>query len=245
MLRSFNPAFDAAAMRLIESARRDSDALDALAKSAYAELSRGISGGVALACGPLSALPEALSSRVLLLAVKAVLGSRKDFELKHVDAALSLLNKGAGAHLDLPHKLTAALGYGELLIIRRISYIFDLPLQAITETPFGAFTLGGDTGSDNAAPYCALLGAEKLRCARARTRREGDWMRPKGLGGRKKVQDILVDKRIPRIYRDSLPLLAVDSEVLWIPGVCASEEPDNAVAVGFAPNADWPLNSFM
>ncbi len=237
ILRRYNPSFDEAALRLMENARRDNDALDEMAKSAYAELSRPISGGVALKSEPLSTLPEAISSRVLLLGVESVLSSRKDFELAHVSGVLSLLKKGAGAQMDLPHKLTAALGYGELLIIKAISYIFYLPLKAKTETPLGTFMIGGQD-----APFSTPLSREKLDSACARTRRPGDWMRPKGLGGRKKVQDILVDGKIPRVYRDSLPLIAVEDEVLWIPGVCAAEAPMDAVCVGFAPNGAWPLN---
>ncbi len=240
VLRRYNPAFDDAAMRLIEHARRDNDALDAMAKSAFSELSRRVPGGVALKCEPLSALPEALSGRVLLMAVESVLGSRKDYELTHVSGALALLGKASGAQMDLPHKLTAALGYGELLIIKAISYIFYFPFQAVTETPLGTFSL---CGSESGASFCAPVGSIALGSACARTRRPGDWMRPKGLGGRKKVQDILVDNKIPRVYRDSLPLIAMDDEVLWIPGVCASEPPEDAVCIGFAPNEAWPLNT--
>ena len=54
MLRRYNPAFDDAALRLMENARRDNDALDAMAKSAYSRISRNISGGVALKSEPLS-----------------------------------------------------------------------------------------------------------------------------------------------------------------------------------------------
>lgn len=237
LLRSFNPAFDDAAQRLLENARRDCDALDRLAFEAYVSASRPVPNGVALDAQKLAALPKALSSRVALLAVNALLGEKTDFELGHVDGALSLLSKRTGALVNLPRGVSAALGYGELLIIRQESYIFDIRFQKTARTPFGAFTAG------KAGPYSAMLDEEKLRQAHARARRPGDWMRPKGLGGRKKVQDLLVDVKIPQIYRDALPLLAFGDEVLFIPGVRESEPPPfSGVLVNFEPDESWPLH---
>ncbi len=50
-----------------------------------------------------------------------------------------------------------------------------------------------------------------------RNRRPGDRIAlPRG--GHKKLQDYWIDKKVPREKRDALPLLAVGSRVLWIPG---------------------------
>jgi tRNA(Ile)-lysidine synthase len=46
----------------------------------------------------------------------------------------------------------------------------------------------------------------------------GDRMRLLG-GGSKKVQDVLVDAKVPREARASVPLLVADGEVLWVAGV--------------------------
>jgi tRNA(Ile)-lysidine synthetase-like protein len=59
-----------------------------------------------------------------------------------------------------------------------------------------------------------------------RSRRRGDRFRPPGLGGRgKKLQDFLVDKKIARETRDSLPLV-VDAEgrIVWIVGLAVAED---------------------
>ena len=55
------------------------------------------------------------------------------------------------------------------------------------------------------------------------TRKPGDRMRPLGLDGPKRVQDILVDAHVPRHLRDSLPIVADREEIVWIPGVTISE----------------------
>jgi tRNA(Ile)-lysidine synthase len=55
------------------------------------------------------------------------------------------------------------------------------------------------------------------------TRRPGDRMRPLGLPALKRVQDILVDARIPRHLRDSLPIVSDAEEIVWIPGVTVAD----------------------
>lgn len=55
------------------------------------------------------------------------------------------------------------------------------------------------------------------------TRKPGDRMRPLGLKGPKRLQDILVDAHVPRQSRDSLPIVSDREEIVWIPGVTVSE----------------------
>lgn len=51
-----------------------------------------------------------------------------------------------------------------------------------------------------------------------RSRRPGDRYRPLGLEGSAKVQDLLVDRKIPRAIRGVLPVLVDGSGIVWIPG---------------------------
>jgi tRNA(Ile)-lysidine synthase len=39
-----------------------------------------------------------------------------------------------------------------------------------------------------------------------------------GLEGRKTLQDLMVDAKIPRELRDNVAVLAIDGEILWVPG---------------------------
>jgi tRNA(Ile)-lysidine synthase len=58
-----------------------------------------------------------------------------------------------------------------------------------------------------------------------RSRRPGDRFRPLGLGHGKKLQDFLVDRKIPWETRDSLPLV-VDSHdrIVWVVGESVAED---------------------
>ncbi|MDR3242585.1 MAG: tRNA lysidine(34) synthetase TilS, partial [Clostridiales Family XIII bacterium] len=51
-----------------------------------------------------------------------------------------------------------------------------------------------------------------------RRRQAGDWIRLSGMAGTKKLQDFFVNAKIRREQRERIPLLALGSEILWIPG---------------------------
>lgn len=56
-----------------------------------------------------------------------------------------------------------------------------------------------------------------------RSRRPGDRIAPLGSGGRRRLKEVLIDARVPRRQRQRLPLLVVDGEVAWVPGVALAE----------------------
>ncbi len=49
-----------------------------------------------------------------------------------------------------------------------------------------------------------------------RTRRPGDYLPLKGGNGRKKIQDIFVDEKVPKEMRDKIWMLALGNEIVWI-----------------------------
>jgi len=77
-------------------------------------------------------------------------------------------------------------------------------------------------------------------------RQPGLRMRPSAGGGSRKLQDILVDARIPREERDSWPLVFAGDRLAWVPGVAVDAdlartagEPSLHVAISPMP-VRWP-----
>ncbi len=63
-----------------------------------------------------------------------------------------------------------------------------------------------------------------------RGRAAGDRMRPRGLGGSKKLQDLLVDRKVPRAERDRVPVVAdATGRIVWVVGHAVDAD---AVAAG-------------
>jgi tRNA(Ile)-lysidine synthase len=54
---------------------------------------------------------------------------------------------------------------------------------------------------------------------RVRNRRPGDRFRPIGVGGRKKLQDFFVDRKVTRPRRDIVPLVVDETDrIVWVAG---------------------------
>ncbi|MCC7263248.1 MAG: tRNA lysidine(34) synthetase TilS [Candidatus Latescibacteria bacterium] len=68
--------------------------------------------------------------------------------------------------------------------------------------------------------WCAALDAEALAAPLTlRSPRPGDRFQPLGLQGRKKLSDLLIDRKWPRILRDELLLLTSGDQIAWVAGL--------------------------
>ncbi|MBU4439259.1 MAG: tRNA lysidine(34) synthetase TilS [Acetobacterium sp.] len=56
-----------------------------------------------------------------------------------------------------------------------------------------------------------------------RSRQSGDYFYPTGVAGKKTIKKYLIDKKIDRSQRDTIPLLVTDAEVLWIMGYAINQ----------------------
>jgi tRNA(Ile)-lysidine synthase len=75
-----------------------------------------------------------------------------------------------------------------------------------------------------------------------RTWRDGDTMRPLGLGGTKSLQDVFTDGGVPRSARREIPIVLARGRVAWVPGVAVSEDfrlsPDSTQVVVLSARSD-------
>src|SRR5581483_925670 len=173
----------------------------------------------------LSAAPPALRR----LAVWRALNDRAaghPVTAAHVDAALGLLAAGEGASIDAPGLRVHRIGSRIVLNRRdetredRANY-WRFPLSIPGEVTTTRMTVSaeladglavGDVGANVGNGPVAAVRADLLRVGvdgalAVRNRRPGDRFRPVGLGGRKKLQDEFVDRKIVRGERDSVPIV--------------------------------------
>jgi tRNA(Ile)-lysidine synthase len=80
----------------------------------------------------------------------------------------------------------------------------------------GADAIRAASGNRGVAVVAGNFGADALSI---RNRRPGDRFSPPGLAGRKKLQDFLVDRKVPRAARDGVPLVVDrDDRIVWVAG---------------------------
>jgi tRNA(Ile)-lysidine synthase len=69
-----------------------------------------------------------------------------------------------------------------------------------------------------------VLDASRLSATlTVRAWRDGDRMRPLGLGGSKSLQDVFSDRKVPRALRRSLPVVVSGDDIAWVAGVAVSD----------------------
>jgi tRNA(Ile)-lysidine synthase len=75
-------------------------------------------------------------------------------------------------------------------------------------------------------PNRAILQAWSLEEPLAvRSRRPGDRFRPFGSPGSRKLQDVFVDRKIPRAERDSVPVVVdASGRIVWVAGVTIAHD---------------------
>ena len=171
----------------------------------------------------LGAHPPALA-RIALRRAAGQAISRRD-----ADAILAMLGQGGTKSLDLPGGLRAIVEYGTVRFSRAREE--EPPDPVVLHIPgsvtFGRWRLEAHPGEVGDVVLSGVGEAVTVRAWR-----DGDRMRPAGLGGTKSLQDVFTDRKVPRELRRTLPVVEVDGEIAWVAGVAIGER--------FQPSTDAP-----
>ena len=187
---------------------------------------------------PLLTAPEAIRRRVLRrwfadgLAHGKLEPQERALSYEDTLALSALLHQPAGTRLNLPCGLMAARETGWLHLVRQTGE--PLQAQAPYEIPIRAdqtlyrlqhmqltFEAADRLPAD---PFSIILTCEWLeRQPVLRLSMPGDTIQPFGAPGHKPLRRFLTDRHIDPFLRSAWPVLCAGNEVLWIPGLCASE----------------------
>ncbi len=185
-------------------------------------------------------LDPSVQHHLLRRAVLMAMPEIADLTEAHVQAMIRLISGPAGKSLDLPSGLCFSVSYEEAAIGDRDRGRSPLPelhgetrlavpgqtsvggwrVTVTTTTPSSsgssAFSdLGPESPSSFAGHFDAAALAGPLTI---RPRRAGDRFQPLGMEGSKKLQDFMVDSRIPRESRDRVPLVIAERGIAWVAG---------------------------
>jgi tRNA(Ile)-lysidine synthase len=178
-------------------------------------------------------LQEAMQRRVLRFGVNRI-SADLTFSAAQVEALSALVrSEKSGGLVSLEDKVQVARSGAVLHIFTalpepspEVTLLSDVPGEV--NSPQGwrwrRSRRAHQLGDPWPAPEVAWLNpARVLLPLEVRAWRPGDRFWPQGAAGRKKLQDFLVNAKIPRWLRPHLPLVACAQEVIWMPGLRLAE----------------------
>jgi tRNA(Ile)-lysidine synthase len=107
-----------------------------------------------------------------------------------------------------------------------------VPEAVVLQVPGSVVWNGVRIGAEAASRFCAPDPEREIYVDAAcvtepllvRGIEAGDRMRPLGLGGSRKLQDILVDLHVPASRRSSIPVVVCGRTILWVCGLVSAEQ---------------------
>jgi tRNA(Ile)-lysidine synthase len=237
-LRRINPQADAALARAADLLRVDSDLLETLANAAFVQIVEpSADNSVVIDAARLGKLPVALGTRVARYALETA-NPERSYGLEEAQALRTFAAGGAAD--DLPGLDMERLAAKVVLRKREpgevpTAFSFELTLRVpgAVEAPHKAWAIAAegpmpapaDIAGVNRGAASVVVDARELGDHLiVRTRRPGDRLQPLGAPGRKKVQDVLVDRKVPRDDRDRVAIVTTEKgQIVWVAGQALAE----------------------
>ena len=235
VLQAFSPSVADVLAREADIAREDEDFLSQTAIDLASSIVLDTKHGIEVEIESVRALHPALASRVVREALdRAAPG--QFFGRDHIRSTLTLMDapvNGAGAALSLPGLSVRREG-GRLVFggsrLEPFSNSFQFPLSIPGEVALPGWTVSAQAESEKgdrsfSAAAVSVAAVMKLPLV-VRSRKPGDRFRPLGMGGQgRKLQDFLVDRKVSRSERDTLPLVVdSDDRIVWVVGQSVAED---------------------
>lgn len=182
--------------------------------------------------------PKPIAKRAVAMLLEK--WNTKEITADKIEAFYSLLKSENGKKFDINGIFHAVVQYDKIMLCKTVEK--ETPVSVINEgetLECEAWKIKIKTvdkffkkGDNNIAVFDANLLSGPFT---VRSRQQGDRIALKGLGGTKKVADILSDAKIRTNERNSVPVIEKDGEILYVAGLRQSGK--------FAVSAD--TNSFL
>ncbi|MEO7156332.1 MAG: tRNA lysidine(34) synthetase TilS, partial [Vicinamibacterales bacterium] len=215
----------------------DEEFLERLANAAFLRCVRtdGEDGRVEILAGEFSKLHVSLARRVARYALETANPSRA-YGLEEVDALCRAVT--GSTRPNLPGLTVERFGPNAVLLnkgrheprpaVDPLELRLDVP--GMVEAPNGVWSVTAEGPMVSTGSATSLNGQVVVDAAGigshliVRYRRPGDRLHPLGAPGRKKVQDVLVDRKVPRDDRDTLPIVTTsEGDIVWVAGQVLAE----------------------
>ncbi len=196
-----------------------------------------VSGG-ALDVSGFGAVNRAVQAVVIRLYLAERMGSLRRVSRAHIEAVRALILEGGPSNsIDLPGGWRAEREYNLFRLVSAHERKAGAPVlsaaiaaDGITIVEAAGFKFQASTiaAADASMPdslSVAMFDAAKIADAGlvARNFMKGDRIHPMGMRGTRKVQDVFVDRKLPRARREHFPVVTVGDTIAWLPGLARAD----------------------
>jgi tRNA(Ile)-lysidine synthase len=227
VLREVGPGAEATIAETQAELIEESEALERLATEALAESGAAVAGAVPRDL--LANLDPAVRRLALRQLAERAAGGQVPLGRRRAAEIWRLVNEPEGGVVELGGGVEARIEHGHVRFAAAgVERLEEATLTVPGVCRFGTWEVRAEleAGVPSAqGPDLAVLDRAELGDAlTVRSWRDGDRMRPLGLGGSKSLQDLFTDRKVPRSLRHALPVVAAGDRIAWIAGVAVSEE---------------------
>lgn len=220
--KHFNKNLTATLFRTSNILRSEEEYIEKQAELAYRECSED---NHRINIEKLMEYDRVIQRRVVRIGFRDFLADLHDISFDHVEAVLSLIDGESGRIAELPTGLRAMREHNLLYFYTEgdstNSFCYNLKIEnkiyieeincCILLTKFKKIAKNCKILYTNSFDYDKIQSELSLR-----SRQSGDKIYLNGIGGSKSIKKLFIDLKIPRSKRESIPILAMGNEVLWI-----------------------------
>jgi tRNA(Ile)-lysidine synthase len=228
-LRSYNKNIDATLLRAAKAATADISYIESEVCGIWGDIVQEQPNGMLINTEKLLSCHPAVQKHLLRRAVERILGDLADIYTVHIEKMVEALSKPAGKSLHLPRGLRFYVGYNMCLLgsgEHEICPYPELNTECRLNIPGYIECCGwrvnaaiNEPGEKRSSGFAACLDIHKSGIDLVlRSRKTGDRFQPLGMDTVKKLQDFMVDAKIPRSWRDRIPLVCSPDGILWVVG---------------------------
>ena len=275
LAKDYNPQVRKALVRLAQTAAEELDFVEQELDQAWPDVAAESVGEVRFSRIALGSLHPLLQRLALRRGYISVSGDPTRLGESHLVSMINLVGgERGGRTLELPGGVRLRREYEELVLTRNQGpdcpypdfggeHTISQPADAVIDIveSVGPWYLAVRSGLAGEAPPWAAPGPDSndlpdlTACldrksleggVTVRTWRPGDRIQPSGMQGQKKLQDLFTDLRVPRHWRNRIPILESDRGIAWVVGhriadwakVNNSDEPQPVIWVKFSLRRD-------
>ncbi|MFC2006132.1 tRNA lysidine(34) synthetase TilS [Chloroflexota bacterium] len=231
LLRSYNPRIADALLRTALIADDDFAFLDKESARLWGSIAQRQGNTIILSKEGFLELPSALQRHILRAGMESLLGSPKDIETRHIEEIMTVLIKPAGKRLNLPGGLVFTVEYHQYVLgldtaalspfpVLRNEFALKVPGETLcTGWHVETTILKSEQMQDKDGVLTAYIDLDKIDGdVVVRCRQPGDRFQPLGMSQTKKLGEFMIDAKIPRLWRQRVPVVCSPQHILWVVG---------------------------